>query len=187
MRMIGGLVLLVLLPVLGACRGAVIIVEPIANLNYTVDDFNYASRNEEIRTRIGDDPFGGPREKFSALVTKLMYGANIGGDVAFVPSPGGEGSGRHHVVMLFNPPIGADEEDFCGPNVHFPILPLTDTLRLVSAFCYEDKMLSTADGRVFGVRHSGAPLFRQLVRQVTLALFPPIDHLDIGGDETSGH
>ena len=46
-------------------------------------------------------------------------------------------------------------------------------------------MLSTASGRVKGVHDPRAPLFRELVRQVTLALFPQIDHLDIGGDEIS--
>ncbi len=182
MRMIIGIVLLVLLPALAACRGAVIINDPIAQLNYTVDDFDYASRNGEIRTRVGIDPFGGPRERFSALVTELMYGANLGGDVVFTRSPRGKGSGRHHVVMLFNPPISADEEDFCRRDARVPTLPLTGALRLVSVFCYENKMLSTAAGRVSGLRDPRAPLFRKLVRQVTLALFPGFDHLDVGGD-----
>lgn len=179
------LVLLVLLPALAACGGAVIVNDPVDQLNYTVDDFDYASRNGEIRTRVGRNPFGGPREKFSARVTELMYGAHFGGDVVFTPSPRGKGSGRHHVVMLFNPPIGADEEDFCGRNARVPTLPLTGALRLVSVFCYENQMLSTAAGRVSGVRGPGAPLFRKLVRQVTLALFPAFDHLDVGGDENS--
>ncbi|NQU62001.1 MAG: hypothetical protein HQ512_12790 [Rhodospirillales bacterium] len=176
------IVLFILLPVLTACQGAVIVRAPIPNLNYIVDDFDYASRNGEIRTRVGDDPFGGPHAEFSAKVTKLMYGANVGGDVVFTSSPQGKGSGRHHVVMLFNPPISADEEDFCGPKVQIPTLPLTNALRLVSTFCYEDQMLSTADGQVSGVRSPQSPLFRKLVRQVTLALFPPVDHLDVSGE-----
>ena len=107
MRYFVGLILMGLLPALAACDKMVIVGQPVFNLNYTVDEFSYASRNGEIRTRIGDDPFGGPHAKFSAVVSKLMYGANIGGDVAFTLSPGGPGSGRYHVVMLFNPPVSA--------------------------------------------------------------------------------
>ena len=69
--------------------------------------------------------------------------------------------------------------------MNIPTLPPTDTLRLASVFCYEDTMLSTAGGRVKGVHDPRAPLFRELVRQVTLALFQQIDHLDIGSDEIS--
>ncbi len=179
MRMI---VLFAMLPFLAACQGMVIVGEPVFGQVYTVDDFNYASRNGEIRTRIGDDPFGGPHAEFSAKVTELMYGANIGGDVVFTPSPRGKGSGRHHVVMLFNPPISADETDFCVSNASYPTLELTNALRLVAAFCSGDTLLSTANGKVFGVRSMHAPLFRKLVRQVTLALFPAYDDLDIGED-----
>ncbi len=185
MRKIIGFVLLALSPVLTACRGTVIVDAPISNLNYTVDDFEYAARNGEIRTRVGRNPFGGAHDPFAARVMEHMFGANFGVEVAFTPSPKGKGSGRHHVLLLFNPPISADEEDFCGHNVNIPTLPPTDTLRLASVFCYEDTMLSTAGGRVKGVHDPRAPLFKELVRQVTLALFPQIDHLDIGGDEIS--
>ena len=176
------IVLSILLPVLTACQGAVIVRAPIPNLNYTVDDFDYASRNGEIRTRIGRNPFGGPHAAFSTRVTDHMYGANIGGDVTFAPSPGGTGSGRHHVVMFFNPPISADETDFCVPNAKVATQPFSDTLRLVAGFCYRNTLLSTADGRVRGVRNADAPLFRALVRQVTLSLFPAFDGLIIGDD-----
>jgi hypothetical protein len=185
MRMFIGLLVLGLPMVLAACETMVIVGEPVMNLNYTVDDFEYASRNGEIRTRIGDDPFGGPHAAFSEQVTKFMYGANFGVDVVFTPSPRGKGSGRHHVVMLFNSPISTDERDLCGADARPPTLLPTNTLRLISVFCYEDEMLSTADGRIFGVENLQEPRFRDLVRQVTLALFPGNDDLEVGGDEIS--
>jgi hypothetical protein len=183
MKMITRLAVLMVFPVLAGCAGTIVVMEPVSNQLYTVDDFDYASRNGEIKTRVGDDPFGGPSARFSEMVTARMYGANFGGDVVFTRSPRGAGSGRHHVVMLFNPPISADEEDFCAKNAKFPTLPATDSLRLVSAFCYKDTLLSTATGEVSGIRNPQSPLFRELVRQVTMALFPANDDLDIGGDD----
>ncbi len=174
--------MLVLFAVLTGCTNVVTVIDPVSGQLYTVEDFDYASRNGEIRARVGGNPFGGSHAAFSDKVTNLMYGANFGGDVAFVPPPGGTGSGRHHVVMVFNPPISADETDFCVPNAKVATGPLSDTLRLVAAFCYEDTLLSTSTGHVRGVRHADASLFRALVRQVTLSLFPGHDDLDMGDD-----
>ena len=183
MKTITRFAVLALLPIVSACAGGIQVLDPINTQLYTEDDFYYAARNGEITTRVGDNPFGGPSAHFAEMVTDHMYGANLGGDVVFTPSPQGPGSGRYHVVMLFNPPINSDEEDLCAKNARFPTVPAIDTLRLVSVFCYKDTLLSTATGQVSGVHSPRAPQFRDLVRQVTLALFPAHDNLDIGGDD----
>ena len=114
MRKIIGFVLLALSPVLTACRGTVIVDAPISNLNYTVDDFEYAARNGEIRTRVGRNPFGGAHDPFAARVMEHMFGANFGVEVAFTPSPKGKSSGRHHVLLLFNPRSARMRRIFAG-------------------------------------------------------------------------
>lgn len=182
MRSVYLLILLTILPALAGCARTVIVSEPVFGQNYTVDDFDYASRNGDLITRVGADPFGGPQDDFAYRVTNHMYGANVGGDVRFTPLSRGRGGRRYLVVMRFNPPIGADEADFCFPNRKVPTLPLGRTLRLAAAFCYKNTLLSTATGRVSHVRDGQSPLFRKLVRQVTLSLFPSFDDLNIGDD-----
>jgi hypothetical protein len=47
---------------------------------------------------------------------------------------------------------------------------------MLAAFCFGDRLMSQASGRAKGVSGTDDPKFAALVRGVTHALFPQIDH-----------
>ena len=168
---------------LGGCFGfGVIIHEPVGGQNIADGDFDYAARNGEVRTAVFGNPFGAPTGGFTATVTRNMRGANPGKPVAFTPRPTGGGSGAYHVVMLFNPDRAATANDACANASNVPTAPGHDPVNLFSAFCIGDTPLSSAGGLANGVSSPEDQNFRELVQQVTQALFPIYDHFDIGGE-----
>jgi len=182
MRSLIGFALLAFIPVLTACEGLVIVGDPVYTQKYVVEDYQNAALNGEIRTKIVGNPFSGPADVFTGTVTGQMKGANLGRETAFTPTPKGAGSGRYHVVMAFNPAISVAADDLCA-GASWPTPGKTGgRVTLLSAFCFDSDLLSTADGRITRAQGTDDPMFRKLVRQVTLALFPAYDRYDIGGD-----
>lgn len=167
---------------LGGCLDGVAVDEPVYQQLYVDAEFEYAARSGELRTNVYGTPVAGARDGVVALTTAAMRGANRGPEVTFTPTPAGEGSGAYHVVMLFNPVGWVAPYDVCKDPVRYAGAPSDSRVRLVSAFCFGETMVSNASGSVTGVKGLGDPRFKSLVRQVTLSLFPAYDHWDIGGD-----
>lgn len=167
---------------LGGCAGMVVVHQPMHTQRYLDGDFEYAARSGEMRTSVHGNPFAIAPQSFNAAVTGTMRGANTGPDVVFTPTPEGEGSGAFHVVLMFDPPVGTFGDDLCADAGAIHPVAGNGGVRLLSAFCVGDQLLSTVGGSVSGVDGPRHPKFRELVRQVTMHLFPAYDHWDIGGE-----
>lgn len=164
-----------------ACGGNMVLIsEPVYQQLYTVEDFQLAALNGEIMTRVFGNPFAVPRDSFAGLVTGMMKGANLGREVIFTGTPAGRGSGYYHVALAFNPTPRTTADEICAGPPADP--PVTGPVTLLAAFCRSDGLKSTADGSAGNLSGPEDPRFRELVRGVTLALFPAYDHWDIGGD-----
>ncbi len=176
------LALAALLLVVAGCGDMVRVSDPVQSQQYVVEDFQQANVNQKIRTQVYENSFEISQDRFAAAVFHHMKGANLGRPTTFTPTPGDNGSGAFHVVMIFDPPRGTDPEAVCGRDLRVSSTRAGPGVFLMSAFCWGDKLLSTADGDVGAANGPDDPRFRSLIRQVTLALFPAYDHLDIGGD-----
>ncbi len=171
------------LTVTTGCAGNLVLInEPVFQQLYTVEDFQLAAVNGEIKTRIFGNPFAVPRQRFAALVTGMMKGANLGREVTYTGAPTGRGSGHYHVALAFNPTPRTTADEICAGPPSDPTVPGSGAVTLLAAFCIADRLQSNASGGVGNLSGPGDPRFRELVRGVTLALFPAYDHWDIGGD-----
>lgn len=170
---------------LAACSSGIVVNEPVFEQLYVDGDLEYAAQSGELRTEVYGNPYGMGGARFTSTVTGLMKGANLGREVTFTASPKGPGSGPYHAVMVFNAATGTSPHEVCSAPAKIPTGPRGTALTLLSGFCIGDTLLSTADGTTFGVAATEDPRFRELVRGVTLALFPAYDHHDVGGDSVT--
>ncbi len=166
----------------GCAGNLVLINDPVFQQLYTVEDFSLAARNGEIMTRVFGDPFAAPREGFAARVTGMMKGANLGREVTYTGAPAGGGSGNYHVALAFNPTPRTTADEICAGPPSDPMASGAGPVTLLAAFCHGHGLRSTASGHARNLSGPDDPRFRELVRGVTLALFPAYDHWDIGGD-----
>lgn len=176
--------LAVLAAVLGiAACGSVIVQEPVFTQVYYDGAFEYAASKGELHTEIDGNPLGLPKNRFDALVTATMKGANFGPEVTYTTGRSERTLKPFKVVMLFNAPPSASAIEACAEN-RKPLSAgdMSGGVSLLSVFCQWGRVLSEAEGTVSGMRGPDDPRFRDLVRQVTASLFPVYDHYDVGGD-----
>ncbi len=63
----------------------------------------------------------------------------------------------------------------CADPVAVPKADLGSRIRLTAAFCYYQGYLSSVAGEIDGVDHIDDPRLDQLIGQMMVLLFPPID------------
>ena len=167
---------------LSGCIGGVVVDEPVYEQHYVDGELEYAARSGELRTNVYGTPFAAAADRVAAVTTADMKGANRGPEITFTPTPKVNGSEGYHVVMLFSPVRGVTAYDICqaGDGSGHAAAPESGRVRLLSAFCFNDTLVSTAGGTVAGATGLEDPRFRSLVRQVTLSLFPGHDRKDRG-------
>ncbi len=143
-------------------------------ISYDRTDLTYAGEDgRPVWTVIIGNPFGGSKELLDTTVLDAMKGSHFGRDVTFATQPGPETRRAYRVVMLLN---GSTKNAYniCRYYPSYPLGPGDhgNSIQLVAVFCRGEKPSTIVSARM-GNKPMTDPEFAQMVRQVTVNLFPP--------------
>lgn len=139
---------------------------------YQLDMLNYAASRGGMLTEVVGNPFQAPKHEIDQTVTASMAKSHFGPDLPFVTSVPAENTSPYRVVMLFNPAPNARADSICENSAQ-PTAAQPGEVSVMAAFCSSDDRVTSTVGSVSGVTSPKDPAFQNLVRQVTIALFPP--------------
>ncbi len=164
-----------------ACSTNTVVLSPTSfYAAYTPTVLNYAATHGGILTEVTGNPFDAPQEDLEQAVTQSMTGSHFGPRVAFVTTPPEEFSSPYRAVLVFDAAQHHPELKLC--RFDHGINPQTgDKVRVHAALCANESPLTAVSGEVGEASDPGDPRFRQLIRQITVNLFPPFNP-DRGSD-----
>jgi hypothetical protein len=142
-------------------------------------EFWTQSGGRDLRTEIYGNPFAMDQDAFVAVVTEAMKGAHFGPQTNFVPVPGENASdSSYRVRMVFNGAYSngsalCDQAPTADPAAS--PAPAKGEIRLLAAYCGSGDRLSAVNAGIEGVSGPDDPNFRTFIRNVTMALFPPVN------------
>lgn len=141
---------------------------------YYSGEFAYAGAGRDLRTVVHGSPFGGGQSAFGQAVTDAMQGRHWGQRTNFTTAPGADARNLYKVVLLFDPPIDFSGLRLCrDDDATLAGVPRRgDAVSVFAAFCLGDKSLTEIRGSIPSATGANDPAFRELVGQVTGALFP---------------
>jgi len=129
----------------------------------------------QLLTQILGNPFGGPQQLFDTAVTNAMYGAHFGPPTHFTTTPVGNFKRIFAVRLVFDATYPVTVNTICSIPPESPqrMGPGDGTVRLSAAFCQSGDALTYLDAGGSGYSGPNDPRFVQLIKQVTMTLFPP--------------
>lgn len=138
---------------------------------YTPSMLNYAASQGAMKVDIIGNPFDGPKEDLERVVTGELTRAHFGPPLVFATSVSPDNRSPYRVVLVFNP-----TSDYSSGNICDTPGQATesgdDRIRVKAAFCSADRASTYTTGRVSVTSRPSDARFRQLIRQLGLALFP---------------
>lgn len=142
---------------------------------YDSGEMAYAGAGRDLLVVIYGNPFDGDTAEFQNAVTGAMQGRNWGQRMNFTTTPGPEARTLYKVVLLFGPPVDLMAQKLCSePAGALSAKPAPGGgIDVLGAFCRSDKSLTEIKGHIESAPGHDDPAFRELVGQVTQALFPP--------------
>lgn len=134
-----------------------------------------AGAETALLVEIYGNPFGGDTGALANAVTDSMQGRNWGQRMTFTATPGPDTRRQYKVVLLFDPPIDLLAMKLCSePAEALAAKPTPGKgINVLGAFCRSGKSLSEIKGYIKSAAGHDDPAFRELIGQVTQALFPP--------------
>ncbi len=175
MAMVRKLLLVFALLSATACSTNNVVLSPTSfYAAYTPTVLNYAATHGGILMEVVGNPFDAPQKDLEQAITQSMTGSHFGLKVAFATTPPEEFASPYRVVMVFDAAQNHTDSKLC--RFDHGIDPQTgDKVRVHSALCAKDKPLTAVSGEVADASGPGDPRFRQLIRQITVNLFPPFN------------
>jgi len=160
---------------LAACAdGAVRLSQQDTVSTYSPGEFAWAAAGRDLWVVIAGNPFGGDATAFEATVLAAMQGRHWGQRTTFTTAPGADARIRYRAVLLFDPPAALNGTQLCRePPTALPSVSGGDGIVLFAAFCHGKRLRTQVKGRIAQAAGPDDPAFRELVGQVTNALFPP--------------
>ncbi len=140
-------------------------------VSYRPSMLNYAAGQGAMKTEIIGNPFVGSKDELDRVVTSSMTGAHFGPRLAFATSVSPQNKSPYRVVMIFNPTSGYETGRLCSGPEELSGAP-SKPVRVAAAFCSADRPATYTAGSVSGVDAPTDPAFRDLIRQITIVLFP---------------
>ena len=142
---------------------------------YDSGEFAYAGAGRDLHTVVHGNPFGGGQPAFGRAVTDAMQGRHWGQRTHFTTAPGADARNTYKVVLLFDPPIDFTGLRLCrDDDATLAGVPRRgDAVQVFAAFCRGDKSLTEIKGSIASASGAKDPAFRELIGDVTSALFPP--------------
>ena len=133
--------------------------------NAQTSAFRFSGANRDFRTSVVGNPFAGPKGAVDDTVIGAMKGEDKGIGTNFTLTPRTHYK-AYHIVMLFNPEREAVGKRICKSPRSLGQAASNAPLVLVALFCDGDSLLYGVGGSRVGVRSSGDPDFRALVKEV---------------------
>ncbi len=156
--------------VVGACaQGSMVQNATIGS--YQPSMLNYAASQGAMKVDIIGNPFDGPKEDLERVVTGELTRAHFGPALDFATSVSPDNRSPYRVVLVFNPASDYSSGTICDTPGR-ATEPSDDRIRVKAAFCSADRAATYTAGRVPVTSRPSDARFRQLIRQLGLALFP---------------
>ncbi len=133
---------------------------------------NYTASRGGMLTQVVGNPFEGPQDEFDRAVVGIAANSHFGQHQPFFTEPPEGYSSPYKVVFLFNPARNARTLALCRDPNQPRGEQTPGQLRLTAVFCLGEKRLTSTTGYVTGAKTPNDKPFRDLVSQVSLALFP---------------
>ncbi len=142
---------------------------------YDSGEMAYAGAGRDLLVVIYGNPFDGGTAEFQNAVTGAMQGRNWGQRMNFTTTPGAGARTLYKVVLLFDPPVTLLAQRLCSETAEaLAARPSRgEGISVLAAFCRGDKALTEIKGYTGSAPGHDDTAFRELVGQVTQALFPP--------------
>ena len=140
-------------------------------VSYQPSMLNYAAGQGAMKVDIIGNPFDGPKADLERVVTGELTRAHFGPALDFATSVSPDNRSPYRVVLVFNPTSGYSSGNICntpGPATE----PGDDRIRVKAAFCSADRAATYTSGKVSVTPRPSDARFRQLIRQLGMALFP---------------
>jgi len=144
--------------------------------SYDPTEINSVHGGRRLPTLVTGNPFSGPQENVVAAVARAMTGGQPFDQAMAARAP-------LRVLMMFNATTHTGDR-ICDRSQPLPVAdtgPGTGSVDLVATYCRGDKPMTQVLARADGMQSADDPRFRDLIRQVTLSLFP-FRNPDMQGD-----
>jgi hypothetical protein len=146
---------------------------------YSPTEYGYGAGRRDLTTVIYGDPFQLGEESFQAqFIEVLNRHQSFLQPTHFTTAPGPSARPIYRALFLFDRAIVTPTQVCTAPD-RVPPVDLGDTVRVTAAFCRWGGYLSTVTGEV-RVDRVDDPRFDDLIGQMILLLFPPVDPNDDG-------
>ena len=164
--------------VLNACANAVRSTssQDISLRTGVLSTFAYAAATGEMNTVVIGNPFDIPKDALERVITETMQGNHYGPRTTFTTTPSPEARSDYRVVMMFDRPRAMNRQQLCGPREQLTPEPEGDRLRLASAFCARNQLLSWVDSSIAAPVSPDDPAFRNMITNAIFNLIPWRDH-----------
>jgi hypothetical protein len=170
--------------VLNACANAVrsISSQDISLRTGVLSTFAYAAADGEMNTVVIGNPFDIPKDALERVITETMQGNHYGPRTTFTTTPSADARAHFRVVMMFDRPRAMNRQQLCGPKDELEPEPRGDRLRLATAFCARNQLLSWVDSSIAAPASPDDPAFRNMIANAIFNLIPSRDHDPDGRD-----
>lgn len=138
--------------------------------------FAYAAADGATNTVVIGNPFDIPKSALDRVVTDAMQGNHYGPRTTFTTTPSPDARPQFRIVMMFDRPRGMDRQQLCGPRENLTPEPRGDRLRLATAFCARNQLLSWVDSSIARPVSADDAAFRRMIANATFNLIPSRDH-----------
>jgi hypothetical protein len=138
--------------------------------------FAYAAATGEMNTVVIGNPFDISKDALERLITETMQGNHYGPRTTFTTTPSPNAQAHFRVVMMFDRPRAMNRQQLCGPREQLKPEPRGDRLRLATAFCARNQLLSWVDSSIRAPASPDDPAFRNMIANAIFNLIPWRDH-----------
>lgn len=165
---------------IAGCSDATVLYNNFVHSRYHPIEFGVGAGRKDLKTVIHGDPFAmGQTDFAAATIDVLNRHQPFLQPTHFATTPGENASPNHRMVLLFNQPIVAlyalCREPLPASKAD---TETSGTLHVAAAFCLNQGVLTSVQGKVDKVDGIEDPKFDLLLGQIVLVLFPPIDPND---------
>ncbi|WP_051247727.1 hypothetical protein [Inquilinus limosus] len=167
-----------LVPVLAlaACSGPRIVRSDLGMM-YSTGELFAAADGRDLRTVIQGNPFGAPG--FDQRVTEIMTGTYIGPSTRFTTTPGPTENRNYFVSVVFNAQPEVNPFNLCDRKT-WTTAPAKRPIVVRAAFCILGREQSAVAGYLDQATGPDDPQFVDLIRHLTIQLFPYVSPLPFG-------
>ncbi len=144
--------------------------------SYDPTEINGARGGRRLPTLVSGNPFPGPPEAVAEAVAQAMTGGRPNDQAMAARAP-------MRVMMLFNAATRTGHR-ICDRSQPLPVAntgPGRGHVQLVATYCRGDQPMTQVTAEMDGIASAADPRFDNLIKQVTVSLFPPRNP-DMQGD-----